>query len=547
MSDVNQTRSLFAMRELVAATIIGWAMLGAGARTEAIGQDTTAVAPHPQVEVALPAIRETIRKGPFKAQWSSLENYEIPQWYKDAKFGIFVHWGAYSVPAFGSEWYPRQMYIDRERRGDNFFQHHREKFGSQKSFGYKDFIPKFKAANFDAARWAKLFKQTGARYVVPVAEHHDGFPMYDCGFTHWDASEMGPKRDVIGELSEAVRSEGMRFGVSSHRAFNWMFYVRSKEFDNSNPQFAGLYGRPMPFLFDKDAWDYKSSFPPQDAQFKDDWLARSCEIVDKYQPDVFWFDFGITPGLQDAKYNENSYAEYLQQFAAYYYNKSTNDEKGIGVINYKWNAFPESAAVLDKERSKMAEIRTPFWQTDTAVSASSWGYTKNQRYKTADRLVDDLIDIVSKNGCLLLNVGPRSDGTIPDEDKSILLAIGSWLKINGEAIYGTSYWKTFGEGPTSVSTGHISEAKDKPFTADDLRFTTRDGTLYVIGMDWPKSSQVIVKTLATGSEHYQDKIETVSMLGSDQSLSWSRTEDGLVVELPKRRPSKFAYVLKVTK
>ncbi|MEM0924558.1 MAG: alpha-L-fucosidase, partial [Planctomycetota bacterium] len=439
-----------------------------------------------------------------------------------------------------------KRFIDRERRGDNFFQHHVDTYGPQKKFGYKDFIPQFKAERFDAGRWAKLFREAGAKYVIPVAEHHDGFPMYDTAFTRWNASKMGPKRDVIDELSKAVRAEGMRFGVSSHRAFNWMFYVRDPDFDNADPQYADLYGRPMPFLFEKDAWNYRERFVPQDHQFKDDWLARSCELVDKFRPDVFWFDFGITPGLQQDDHLSNPFADHLKQFAAYYYNASVGSRDGIGIINYKWKAFPESAAVLDKERSKMAGIRTPFWQTDTAVSSSSWGYTENQRYKTADRLVDDLIDIVSKNGCLLLNIGPRSDGTIPKQDQDILRAIGDWLEINGEAIYSTRFWKTFGEGPTTVSTGHVSESKDKPFTAADFRFTTRDGCLYAIGMKWPETTSVTIKTLATTSEFRFAKIESVEMLGADGDLTWSRNEQGLMVELPSERPSDFAYVLKIT-
>ncbi|MEM6978636.1 MAG: alpha-L-fucosidase, partial [Planctomycetota bacterium] len=466
---------------------------------------------------------------------------------KDAKFGIFVHWGAYSVPAFGSEWYPRQMYIDTKRRGDNFFQHHIDTYGAHKNFGYKDFIPQFKAENFDAADWAKLFRETGARYVIPVAEHHDGFPMYDCSYTSWDASEMGPKRDVIQELSEAVRAEGLKFGVSSHRAFNWVFYVRDDSYDNADPQYAGLYGRPMPFLFNENAADYQNHFPPQDQQFKDDWLARSCELIDKYQPDVFWFDFGIMPKLQKGTHETNPFADHLKQFAAYYYNRTSGDQQDLGIINYKWNAFPETAAVLDKERSKMAEIRKPFWQTDTAVSSSSWGYTKNQRYKTADRLVNDLVDIVSKNGCLLLNVGPRPDGTIPEEDQAILREIGRWLSINGEAIYETTYWKTFGEGPTGVSTGHVSEKNDKRFTADDFRFTAKGDTLYLTGLEWPESNIALIKSLASDSELYPDAIKDLSLLGFDGSIAWSQTKQGLKVELPESAETNFAYVLKLSR
>lgn len=503
--------------------------------------------PHPEVAPSLTQVQAAIAAGPFEAEWKSLEGYKIPQWYKAAKFGIFVHWGAYSVPAFGSEWYPRQMYIDAERRGDNFFKHHIKKYGPQKTFGYKDFIPEFRAEKFDPSSWAKLFKESGARYVIPVAEHHDGFPMYDCSFTRWDASEMGPQRDVIAELSKAVRQEGMKFGVSSHRAFNWMFYVRNDSFDNADPQFFDLYGRAHPQLFRADAADYKKKFVAQDEQFKDDWLARSCELIDKYHPDVFWFDFGITPGLEQDTYDQNPFADHLKQFAAYYYNQTSKDPDGLGVINYKWGAFPEKAAVLDKERSKMAEIRKPFWQTDTAVSSSSWGYTKNQRYKTPDRLVDDLVDIVSKNGCLLLNVGPRPDGTIPEEDQAILKAIGGWLKINGEAIYDTTYWKTFGEGPTAVSTGHISESKDKPFVAEDLRFTSRGNVLYVTGLKWPAGNKITVTSLAKNGQHFPEEIASVALLGSAENLQWTRDEKGLTVQLPAIRPSEFAYVLKVEK
>ncbi len=355
---------------------------------------------------------------------------------------------------------------------------------------------------------------------------------------------MGPKRDVIAELEKAVRERGMKFGVSSHRAFNWMYYVRRPEYDNADPSFAGLYGRPMPFLFGENAANYKQFFPPQDKQFKDDWLARTGELVDRYQPDLIWFDFGITAS-EKVHYSENHYSPYLQRFAAYYYNKRNEAGKDLGVINYKWQAFPEKAAVLDLERSKMDTIREPFWQTDTAVSSSSWGYTKDQKYKSPNRLVDDLVDIVSKNGCLLLNVGPRSDGTIPEQDRAILLAIGKWLKLNGEAIYGTTFWKIYGEGPTRTATGHLAESKDKPFTAQDIRFTTRQGVLYATLLDWPSDCVATIKTLASGAIHRTKPISSVELIGSRQPLTWKQTSAGLQVVLPRQRPCEFAYVLKI--
>ncbi len=507
-------------------------------------QTTPAVKKDPAVSEAVSKIDAVANAGPFQPNWNSLEQYEIPQWYKDAKFGVFIHWGPYSVPAYGSEWYPRMMYIDQDRRGENMFDHHVKTFGPQKEFGYKDFIPMFKAESFDAVEWAKLFKQAGFRYVVPVAEHHDGFPMYDCSFTEWNAVKMGPKRDVVQELADACRAEGLHFGVSSHRAFNWMYYFRDESYDNVDPRFEGLYGRAMPHMFEKKSIKYKDNFTPQDQAFKDDWLARTCELVDKYDPELVWFDFGISPD-RHAPHDKNHFAEHLQRFAAYYYNTTSKADGDIGVINYKWNAFPEAAAVYDKERSKMAEIRSRFWQTDTAVSKSSWGYTQDPQYKSPDRLVDDLVDIVSKNGCLLLNVGPKADGTIPQGDQDVLLAMGRWLKTNGESIYGATHWKVFGEGPTGVSTGHVSEAKDKPFTSQDIRFTTKDGVVYATILHWPEDNIARIKTLASGSEHWPGAINSIELIGCDEKITWNRTEKSLDVQLPATQTGEFAYVLRV--
>ena len=497
-----------------------------------------------KVAEALVKVDTIAEAGPFKPAWESLETYEVPQWYKDAKFGVFIHWGPYSVPAFGSEWYPRMMYIDQGRRGENMFQHHVKTYGPQKEFGYKDFIPMFKAENFDAASWAKLFKEAGFRYVVPVAEHHDGFPMYDCSYTKWDATEMGPMRDIVAELKEAVKAEGMRFGVSSHRAFNWMYYFRSEDYDNVDPAYEGLYGRAMPHMFEKKSVKYQENYNLPDQQFMDDWLARTSELVDKYNPDLVWFDFGITP-VRAVPHDKNHFADHLKRFAAYYYNVSSKTNDDVGIINYKWDAFPESAAVLDKERSKMAEIRKPFWQTDTAVSKSSWGYTADPQYKSPDRLVDDLVDIVSKNGCLLLNVGPKSDGTIPEGDQQVLRDMGRWLKTNGESIYGTTYWKVFGEGPTGVSTGHVSESKDKPFTSKDIRFTTKDDIVYATILDWPENNIATITSLAEGSEHWPGEIKSVELLGCDHAITWERTDAGLVVTLPTKKSGEYAHVLRL--
>ena len=499
----------------------------------------------PKVEQALPAIELVAQQGPFQPKWESLENYEIPEWYQDAKLGIFIHWGAYAVPAFGSEWYPRNMYIELPKWPGRVYRHHLEKYRSHQTFGYKDFIPKFKAEKFSPADWVQLFKESGARYVVPVAEHHDGFAMYDCGFTQWKSTEMGPRRDVVGELRAETLKQGLKFGVSSHRAFNWMYFVRNGKFDTVDPKFAGLYGRAIPRLFEKDAHDYKSNFPPQDETFKNEWLARTCELVTKYNPDLIWFDFGIAPNKgSDPK--QNHFEEHLRKFAAYYYNRAAKN--GVQpVLNYKWTAFPESAAVLDLERSKMDRMREKFWQTDTSVATNTWAHTDGIKYKPINRIVDDLVDIVSKNGCLLLNVCPRADGTIPQEQQDMLRELGGWLKLNGEAIYGSRPYRVYGEGPTKTVTGHVSEAKNKAFGAQDIRFTKgKNGAIYAFALAAPDDGTLTIKSLGKQNSPEIQSLKMIQLLGSDQPVQWERTSDALAIELPTDASKlKYALVLRI--
>jgi len=459
----------------------------------------------------------------FEPTWESLERYQVPQWYLDGKFGIFIHWGVYSVPAFGSEWYPRNMY----REGSKEFEHHVAAYGPQSKFGYKDFIPQFKAEKFDPGHWAQVFRKAGAKFVVPVAEHHDGFAMYDCSLSPWCAAKMGPKRDIIGELAAAVRKERMVFGLSSHRAEHWWFYDGGMKFDCDvrDPQYAGLYGPAQP---------EKASRP--DKAFLDDWLARTRELVDKYQPQLVWFDWWI---------EQPEFAPYLREFAAYYYNKGAEWKKGVA-INYKNKSFPDKAAVLDVERGQLAEIRPFFWQTDTSISKNSWGYVSKQDYKTADSLIDDLVDIVSKNGALLLNIGPKPDGTIPEPEEKILLEIGRWLEVNGEAIYGTRPWKVYGEGPTKIVEGSMNDTKRSAFTGQDIRFTARGDVLYATALAWPENNTVTVRSLARGQSLCRSEFKDVRLLGSKDAVVWERNADGLVVRLPAAKPCEHAFVLRIS-
>jgi alpha-L-fucosidase len=483
----------------------------------------------PRFEAYLKQIDEVVNRGPFKPDWKSLENFQVPAWYIDGKFGIFIHWGAYSVPAFGNEWYPRNMYVSSSKE----FKHHVETYGPQSRFGYKDFLPLFRAEKFDAGAWAQLFRQSGAKYVVPVAEHHDGFPMYDYDFTEWSAVKMGPKRDVVGELARAVREEGLVFGASSHRVEHWWFFDAGMKFDSDvrDPKYAAFYGPAR----DQKAAENQSAPPTR--EFLEDWLVRSCQIVDKYQPQLIWFDWWIA---------QPPVHPYLRKFAAYYYNRGAEWKKGVA-INYKKHggeSFPDSAGVLDVERGQLAAIRPYFWQTDTSVSKNSWGYVKNQAYKTVDSLVDDLVDIVSKNGALLLNIGPRPDGTIPEPEQKMLLEIGRWLKVNGESIYGTRPWKVYGEGPTRVIEGPFADTKRKPFTGADIRFTARGDTLYAIALAWPDSGKLVIKSLAAGAN--QARVKDVTLLGHDGRLEWKQTARGLEVTLPAAKPCDHAFALKVS-
>ena len=479
-----------------------------------------------RVTAALATVDSTSAKGPYQPSWDSLVKYQVPDWYQDAKFGIFIHWGAYSVPAFGSEWYPRQMYL----RDSKEFTHHVATFGPQAQFGYKDFIPRFKAERFDANAWAALFKKAGAKFVVPVAEHHDGFPMYDCSFTDWCAAKMGPKRDVVGELAASVRKEGLVIGASSHRAEHWWFFEGGKTFDSDvrDPKNAGLYGPANP----QKTPDGKQSQPDQ--AYLNDWLARTSEIVDKYHPQLVWFDWWIEQPV---------FQPYLQRFASFYYNRGAEWKKGVA-INYKNESFPAKAAVLDIERGKLDQLREQFWQTDTSIGLKSWGYIDGEKFRSADSLIDDLIDIVSKNGALLLNIGPRPDGTIPEEAQKILLDMGRWLAANGEAIYGTRPFKVFGEGPTKVLGGGFTDAKSAPFTGQDIRFTTKGKALYAIALDWP-GSEMMVRSLNSEGPLKGRKIKSIRMLGAKDKIEWKQSAEGLKITPPAQRTGEYAYVFRI--
>lgn len=455
----------------------------------------------------------------FQPNWENIAaNYQFPEWFSDAKFGIFIHWGVYAVPAYENEWYPRNMYL----KDSKAFNHHIATYGDQQTFGYKDFIPMFKAEKFNANEWVKLFKEAGAKYVVPVAEHHDGFAMYDSDLNKWNAVKMGPQKDIVGLLKEATEKEGLVFGVSSHRLENSWFYNGGMDFPSDVQDMSiSLYGRR---LKGEEAYNEEVAL---------DFLAHTHELIDKYQPQLIWFDWTVAnPFIQP----------YFNKFMAYYYNNALDWGKGVAV-NTK-HGYPTNVQVGDVERGKLDSMRKYPWQTDTSVGKHSWCYTEGEENKTPEQIVHDLIDIVSKNGNLLLNIGPRADGTITEEQKDVLLNIGKWLKVNGEAIYGTRCWAKFGEGDVAGTAGTFTDNVATAYTARDMRFTTKGNDFYAIILNWDNKG-VFIKSLDKNAIA-DAKIIDVKLLGSDEKINWEQTDNGLKLSFPDKKPCNYAYSFKIS-
>ncbi|WP_460540395.1 alpha-L-fucosidase [Echinicola sediminis] len=469
----------------------------------------------------------------YEPTWESLLEYEIPQWMKDAKFGVFIHWGPNSVPEMHTDWYSRWMYLDSGHVDHNTGKkindtphpasiYHKEKFGDPKTFGFKDLIPMWTMEKFNPKEWVDLFKKAGAQYVVPVAEHHDGFALYESSITPYHAVNMGPKRDVFKELTDEIKRQGLICGASSHLAFNWNFYTQKPHFDTGNPQYADLYAPP-----------HEPYSPASEAWLAEIWWPRTKEIIDKYQPDILWFDFYL---------DRPEFAPYHKKLAAYYYNSGLKRDKTVVLQtkNMGYESYPEGTHMLDLERAKMDSLRSEYWQTDTSIGKNSWFYAKNWIPKDAKDLVADLVDIVSKNGCLLLNIGPRKDGIIPEDQKKTLLDMGKWLEVNGEAIYGSKHWEVYGEGPTETATGHLSEDKNKGFTEKDIRFTTNGNALYATVLV-PPTKDIEIRNLATSKVD----IQSIELLGFDGKIEFKQSANGTLISLPESANLKYAWVFKI--
>ncbi len=465
----------------------------------------------------LKLIDDVIADGPYQANWQSLSGHKTPDWYYRGKLGVFIHWGVYSVPGFGNEWYSRNMYDPQHRE----FEHHRKTYGDQKQFGYKDFIPMFRGECFDANRWADIFQKSGARFIMPVAEHHDGFAMYATDFNRWNATQMGPCRDVVGELKSAAESRGLKFCASTHRAEHYFFMNMGRTFDSdvNDENYADFYG-PAVYMpeFGSEQLGTTTETPTAigpDENWLTDWMVRTCELIDRYQPKVLYFDWWI---------QNLAFKPYLKKIAAYYYNRAA--AWGVEVsINYKREALPPGVGTFDVERGALTGISPVPWQTCTAIGKESWGYRADNEYKSSRQIICDLIDIVSKNGMLLLNIGPKPNGTFTEEETRVLADLGAWLGTNGEGIYDTVPWKQFGEGNVNAKSGFFMDGEEKDYTAEDFRFTYKAGCIYAFQMR-PDGKDVKIKALAE-QVLYDFGIEKVELLGCPENIQWERTEECL--------------------
>ncbi|MFS0731421.1 alpha-L-fucosidase [Curtobacterium sp. 1P10AnD] len=474
---------------------------------------------------ALAAVAAVVAAGPYDATWESLQRYEPPRWYQDAKFGIFLHWGVYSVPAFRNEWYSRDMY----REGTPEYEHHLATYGPQSAFGYKDFIPSFTMEQFDPQAWATLFRRAGAQFVVPVAEHHDGFAMYDTERSRWSAARMGPERDVFGDLLRAVDDAFMVRGASSHRAEHWFFMNGGTRFDSDvlDPRFIDFYGPAQ-----------REETAPNERHLED-WLLRTVEVIDRYRPQVLWFDWWI---------EQPAFEPWLRTLAAYYYNRAAEWGREV-VINYKWNAFAEGSAVYDIERGAMGGTPSFVWQNDTSVSKTAWCFVEGHDYKSATDLVAELVDVVAKNGVLLLNVGPKADGTIAEPEQRLLEEIGRWLVINGQAVYGTRPWVIPGEGPTHVQAGSFVDGDAPVYTSADVRFTRRvDATgeyVHAVLLAHPEDGTARIRSFGSSANLLGGPIRSVEVLGVAGEVDWTQTADALEVTVPGSTTPHSGPVVKV--
>lgn len=473
----------------------------------------------------------------YQPNWESLRKHQpAPEWFRDAKFGIYFHWGVYSVPAYGNEWYPRHMHDKGNDRAGHYYKHHVETYGDPIDYGYDRFVDQFKAEHIDADEWCDLFKESGARFVGPVAEHHDGFAMWDSEVTPWNSADRGPKRDIMGEITKAARDRDMKVIATFHHARNNLWEQPQKD---GSTKWTGHYSHVkdhFPTALEDSERAFLYGYMPRE-QFLDMWKVKLAEVIDQYDPDLIWFDSWLHEIPDETK----------MEFLSHYFNHAEKTGQQV-LVTYKQEDLPQDVGVLDLEKGGMADLTDFTWLTDDTISLGSWCYTDNLKVKPTKVVLHSLIDIVSKNGQLLLNISPKADGTIPDNQRQVLLEMGQWLKANGEAIYDTRPFTTFGHGPTKAGKGHFGGiALDKGYTPEDIRYTRKDNTVYAIQMGWPGAGkQTLLSGFATTKDDDSVKVAGVELVGSDAEIQWKQGDDGVTVTSPSTAPNEMAVVYKIT-
>jgi len=505
---------------------------------------------------------------PFKPEWPSLMQYQVPDWFRNAKFGIWAHWGPQCQPEFG-DWYAREMYME----GSAKYKYHLQKYGHPSKFGFKDVINDWKAENWDPEELVGLYKRAGAKYFMALANHHDNFDLYKSTYQPWNSTRMGPKKDIIDGWAKAARHHDLRFGVTVHAAHAWSWMETARRADKNGPM-AGvpydgnvsradgvgkwwngedaqeLYVQNHPLsrnsqdnsvIHSQWAWGNGVAIPSK--AYCEKFYNRTVELIDQYGPDAIYFDDTVLPlwPVSDAGL----------RIAAHMYNRSIRKYGKLEAVLFGkvLDEQQRKCMIWDIERGQANEIQKEPWQTDTCIGA--WHYDRpiyeRNEYKDAKIVVHMLLDIVSKNGNLLLNIPVRGDGTIDEKERAVVENIAAWMQLNSESIYDTRPWMAFGEGPAIESAAPLTaqgfnEGKGKPFGPEDFRFTTKGKTLYAAMLGWPAGKAALVKKLALNSTA---KVEKVGLLGHSDHLEFEQTNDGLKIQLPDTASRPIASVFKI--
>lgn len=479
------------------------------------------------------------RKLKFEETWESLSKIERePEWFQDAKLGIYFHWGPYCVPAYDSEWYPRWMYVpNRKNWAGTVYEYHKNNFGDVSEFNYHDFIPMFTAEHFNAKEWAELFVNSGAKFAGPVAQHHDGFAMWESEINPWNAKEMGPKRDILGELFAELKKRNLKTIATFHHerllqryakdTANWAINTPDPGWDSHFPYHPDYITSTTDPLLRKLYGNM-----PED-EFHDYWLDQINEVVDKYNPDIIWFDSWLDLIPQN----------YLKKMVAHHFNTAVrNNQKPV--VAYKQEDLPSNVGILDIEQGGKTEMSEDYWLTDITLSFGSWSYTNGQTYKSPSLVIRNMIDVWSKKGIVLLNISPMANGIIPKEQRDVLSAIGTWIKKHEEAVYETRAYSTFGYGRAKFEASIFGgQTATIDYNHNDIRFTvSKDNkNIYIYSLGLPDPHSVLeIHEIA------ESNIKRISVVGSGKELKWKKTGDIISITTPNTSEmDKIATVFKV--